>query len=708
LLDATIDSGQFTGFRREKDQEISAMTPMPRRAFLALTATGAAVLAAACSGGAPAAPTTAPAASSTSAAAPTTAPAAPTSAPAATTPISAPATPAPQAAAPTVASQPSVTKFNEAPALADLVKAGKLPPVEKRLPDVADVQVVKPLNTVGQYGGTWNRAFTGPADFHAFDRIAYEPMLRWPADLRNPLEPGLAKKWEWSPDNTTLTLYLRNGLKWSDGQPFTVDDILFWWNDIELDTNLTPAPHAEYIINGKPMQPVKVDDYTIKLNYGGPNGLALRMLAFHGGQWPTAFEHFGFYAPQHYLKQFHPKYNSSSDYKTFAAKADDLNPDRPSLWPWAITEWSPSQNRLIAKRNPYYWKVDTEGNQYPYIDEIYMHLVANSEVINLMAANGQLDFQYRGIDVSKYSVLSDKAQAGNYHLLKWPDANGAELAFFPNQTTTDKDLQTAFRDVRFRQALSLAINRDQVNQVSFLGLGTPRSATVLPQSPYFTEGSDKLFASYDPTKANQLLDDMGLKKGSDGTRTYASGKPVEFLIESSTTTGPGLDAIQLVMKNWQALGLKVDLKTMDRSLYWPRAIGNQVQMATWGIDRGLEPMVDPIYQIPFDNRSWFAPQWGVYYNTDGKQGEKPEGPAATVQQLYDQFKTTIDGAKQVQIAQQICKTAAENVFEVGTVGMVPSIVVVKNNFMNIPETAITDWIIFSPDNVNPFQFYFKQ
>ncbi|MGH2458499.1 MAG: ABC transporter substrate-binding protein, partial [Chloroflexota bacterium] len=607
-----------------------------------------------------------------------------------------------------VAPQASGMKYNEAPMLADLVKAGKLPPVEQRLPDPADVMVVKPLNEVGQYGGIWNRAFTGPADFHAFDRCTYEAMLEWPADLKNPVQPGIAKSWEFSPDNLTLTLHLRKGMKWSDGQPFGADDIVFWWNDIELDKNLTPAPHAEYQVGGKPMQVEKVDDNTINLHYSAPNGLALRMLAFHGGQWPTVFEKFGFYAPMHYLKQFHPKYNSGADYKTFAAKADDLNPDRPSLWPWRITQWSPNENKLIAERNPYYWKVDTQGNQYPYIDEIYMHLVANSEVINLMAANGQLDFQFRGIDIAKYSVFSDNAQKGNFHLLKWPAADGSEIAFFPNQTIGDKDLQTAFRDLRFRQALSLGINRDQVNQVSYLGLATPRAATVLPQSPYFSEGIDQASAAYDPKKANDLLDQMGLKKGADGTRTFASGKPVEFLVETSTTTGSGLDGIQLVVKDWQALGLKVDLKTMDRSLYWPRATGNQVQMAVWGIDRGLEPMVDPIYQIPFDNRSFFAPQWGVWYNTAGAQGEKPEGDAAKVQDLYNQFKATVDGSKQVEIAQQICKIAADDVFAVGTVGMVPSIVIIKNNFMNVPESAVTDWIMFSPDNLSPFQFYFKK
>src|SRR5579883_3356563 len=216
--DASTTARSIRSVRR---MVMSAAKRFPRRRFLALTAaTGSAVVLAACGSGS--SPSSAPA--NTAAPAATSAPAAPTAtaAPAAapTVAVAAPATPAPQAAAPTVAPRATGMKFNEAPTLADLVKAGKLPPVEQRLPDPADVMVVKPLNEIGQYGGTWNRAFTGPADFHAFDRCTYEAMLEWPADLKNPVQPGIAKSWEFSPDNLTLTLHLRKGMKWSDGQPF--------------------------------------------------------------------------------------------------------------------------------------------------------------------------------------------------------------------------------------------------------------------------------------------------------------------------------------------------------------------------------------------------------------------------------------------------------------------------------------------------------
>jgi peptide/nickel transport system substrate-binding protein len=304
-------------------------------------------------------------------------------------------------------------------------------------------------------------------------------------------------------------------------------------------------------------------------------------------------------------------------------------------------------------------------------------------------------------------VLQENAEAGNYRLLRWPAAEGASPQFFPNQTTEDPNLQAAFRDVRFRQALSLAIDREQINQVSHRGLGVPRAATLVPDSPYYVPEVEQVNAAYDVAQAEALLDEIGLAKGADGSRTFEDGSPVAFTVETSETTGPVLDAIELVRENWMAIGLKPEIKTMDRALYWERAIGNQVQMAVWGMDRGLEPFVDPIYLLPFDNRSWWAPNWGVWYHESGASGEEPTEEARSAQTLYDEFKSTIDNAQQIELGKQIVKMHAEKAWTIGTVGMQPSIVVVKNNFRNVPEEATTDWIFMSPGNLDPFQFFFK-
>ena len=676
-----------------------------RRAFVKLLglAAGAGLLAA-CSPSAPAQPTAAPAAAPK----PTTAPPAATTAPAAPAATTAPAA----AAAPTAAAKPAAaapTKFNEAPQLAQLVKDGKLPEVAKRLPE--NPLVVQPIEEIGQYGGTWRGAFTGVADFHAYGRNVYEAMLRWPRDPKQPIGPGLAEKYEFAPDGKSITLTLRKGLKWSDGEPFTTDDILFWWNDIALNKDLSPSPPSEWVQNGEPMKVEQISPEQVKLTFAAPNGIALQMLAFHGNQWPLNFERFGFYAPAHYLKQFHPKYTPSiTDYKQFNEKADDLNPDRPSMTSWRVTSWKAGDRAIVASRNPYYWKVDPQGNQLPYIDELRIELVENKEALNVKAINGEIDMQFRNIDIAKYTLLQENKTRGDYRLLRWPDANGSQVAFFLNQTYDNADLRAAFRDLKFRQALSIAINRKRINEVNYFGLGKERNAVLIPDSRYYVPETEQQFAQYDPAKAGALLDEAGYKKGPDGFRTLPNGQPLELTIETYQTSGAAFDTIDQVRKDWEGIGMKAVVKSSQRESYWPRALDNDVAVAVWGTDRALEPFVDPIYMLPYDNRSWFAPRVGDWYSSRGQnpKGQKPEGDLAKALDLFDQLKATTDPAKQVELGKQIVKLEADNLWTIGTVGAVPSFVVVKNNFRNVPENAVTDWIFMSPGNLDPSQFFFKK
>ncbi len=323
-------------------------------------------------------------------------------APAAAAPAAeAPAAEAAPTTAPAAEAAPAVEGSKEAPQLAAMVAAGELPPLEERLP--AEPLIVQPVESVGKYGGTWRRVYKGIKDFHAFGRMVYDPILRWPRDPQDPVQPGLAKEWTWSEDGTELTLVLREGLKWSDGEPFTTADITFWWDDIELDTNITPAPHAEWVVNGEPMELEVIDDITIKLKFAGPNGLAETVgLAFHGNQWPLGFERFGFFAPRHYLEQFHPRYNSEvKDYALFEEKAFDFNIERPAMTPWTITDYEAAATEMVATRNPYYWKTDIEGNQLPYIDEIRFTLIEDNEAAAIQAISGNIDMQSRHIDFSQ-------------------------------------------------------------------------------------------------------------------------------------------------------------------------------------------------------------------------------------------------------------------------------------------------------------------
>ena len=560
-------------------------------------------------------------------------------------------------------------QYREAPMLRAMVGAGDLPPVAERLPQ--DPLMVEAVDSVGQYGGTWRRAFKGIKDFHAFGRLNYEPMLRWPRDPKDPVQPGLAREWTWSDDGTELTLHLRRGLKWSDGAPFTVDDVIFWWEAIETNKEITSAPHAEWVINGEPMELERIDDVTIKLKFAGPNGLAETVgLAFHGNQWPLGFERFGFFAPRHYLEQYHPQYNDDVDgYQLFEEKAFDFNIERPAMTPWRVTEWSAGATELVADRNPYYWKVDTAGNQLPYIDRLHFTLVEDNEAANLLAIAGEIDMQTRHMDLSKFPVYQQNAEQGAYHTLLWNNAAASHATFMPNQSYGDPQYRALMQELKFRQALSLAIDRELINEVVHLGLGTPRTESVVNDSALFQPDIEFYFADFDLDRARGLLDEIGLPTGSDGFRTFADGSPLELIVEAVGTGN--IDALQIAVEGWNDIGLKTALKTMTRDVYWPRANANEVMIATWGTDRGLVPMVDPIYQFPFDERSWMAPAFGTWYKTGGELGEAPRAEMKELMDLYDEYKFTVDSSAQLEIARKLVRLSTERLYTIGTVGMAP-------------------------------------
>jgi len=595
--------------------------------------------------------------------------------------------------------------YSEAPMLADMVTAGELPPVEERLP--ANPMVVENPEGVGEYGGVWHRAWRGVNDFHAFGRIIYDPVLRWPRDPSEPIQPGLAESWEWNDDGTSLTLNFREGLRWSDGEPFTVDDVIFWWEAIETDENITSAIHGEWMVGGEPMELVRVDDSTITLNFAAPNGLAETVgLAFHGNQWPLGFERFGFYAPEHYLAQFHPEYSDSGSYEEFEAMTFDYNVDRPVMTAWKISQYEEGATLMVAERNPYYWRVDGEGNQLPYIDEVYFHLVEGVEGVNAMGIAGDLSMQARAISLTQYPVYQENAEAGSYHMLLWPQATASNATLWFNQSYGDEQYRELFQNVSFRRAMSQAIDRDTLNQLVYLGQGVPRTESVVPDSPCYLPELENVYGAYDPAAAQALLEEAGLVRGDDGFYTFADGSDLLLVVETSNTEATLADALELISQWWNEVGVRTEVESMTRDVYWPRAGANEVMVATWTTDRGLVPMVDPIYQFPFDERSWMAPAMGIWYKTGGAEGMEPTPELRAAMDLYDEYKASIDPARQVEICQEIVRMATENVWTLGTVGMVPNPVVVRNNFIGVSEDHTADWIIMSPGTMDPAAWFF--
>ncbi|MBC7320861.1 ABC transporter substrate-binding protein [bacterium] len=615
-----------------------------------------------------------------------------------------------------------ITKFNEAPQLAELVKQGKLPSIDKRL--LAEPAVVVPVEEIGQYGGTARVATKRPLILEDGGlMIGHEPILRVARDGRT-IIPNLAKKWQLSRDGKTLTLYLRKGVKWSDGTPFTADDILFWWEDVILNDELTPTKPVAWSPGGKLMTVEKVDDYTVNLKFSVPYPVAIIRLAHYDGVEGS------FFLPKHYLKQFHPKYTPKdkldatvkqlgfdSWYRLFQAKAQinagsgrAVDPGTPTLKAFMIT--SKGQDTVIAERNPYYWKIDPAGNQLPYIDRIFVSIVSNAEMVNLKTTTGDVDFAGFNTRLDMYPVYKENAVKNNYRILLWQDVFGGEVIFMPNQTHSDPVLRKIFRDKRFRIALSLGINRDEINQLFYMGMAQPRQTTVIPQSKYYKEEFAKAYIEYDPVRANKLLDEMGLKRGPDGYRLRPDGKRLEILIEYTpvdTIRGP---VCELVQQQWDKLGIKVAVKEITTELQQVRAPGNQMDMTVWNADKCTDILfpITPMWFVPY-NTGWensWCPLWAQWYASKGKSGEEPPKEAKRLLDLWEKMLSTTIESQRIRLGQEILKSHAENLWTIGTVGLAPVPIIVRNTLGNIPEKGIWGWDYFWAMLYNPEQFFFKQ
>jgi ABC-type transport system substrate-binding protein len=694
---------------------------------------GAAIAFAACGPGAPTTPTPAPAKpaeSKPAAAAPTTAPAAaaPTTAPAA---AAAPTT-APAAAAsgklPEVVLDPArmPKQFKEAPILAEQVKAGKLPSVDKRLPE--EPLVLKPTDEVGKYGGNWRMAFTGPADTQNMERHNHDHLIYWDAKVET-IVPHIAKGWEIQDGGKTIVIKLRKGMKWSDGEPFTADDILFWYEDLYLNDDLNPSKQAFMAIGGKQGTVAKIDDYTVAFKFDQPYYMFLDQVASLGvaGHMTNGRQALGLWAPKHYMKQFHPKYTDPAklDAQAKAANFDNWasyfkdrndtsrNIDCPTTAPWKYTTpvTGPS---TVQERNPYFFAVDTDGNQLPYIDKITWTLAENLEVANLRAIAGEYDLQVRHMDIAKLPAFKENEKKAGYTIGFWKWLHGSDAGFFINQNfDADPEIAKWLTDKEFRQALSMGIDRDQLNEVFWLGQGEPGGPAPAENTLFSAgPGSRKLYSTLDAKNANDMLDKLGLAKGADGVRQRTDGKGA--LILTVTTVGAAFvnwtGISEMVAQHWlKNIGIKANVEQVERSLMTRRLNANELQIRVWSNDGSDNPFTYPYHAMAFSQDSAIGPEAGKWFQSGGKLGKKPEGDL--LKQLEDFEKAKgVPAEERRALGRDINKLMAENVWIIGTVGVSPAllgIVVKKNNMANVPDQVVGTTPGQTPGNARPEQFYFK-
>lgn len=630
------------------------------------------------------------------AAACTTPPAA-TPAPAATSAPAATAAPAKPTSPPAPAS-----KYKEAPALAELVKAGKLPPVDQRLPKTPCV--LNGYEGVGKYGGTWRRAFNGVSDYWGPTKCLDRSWAWFDKNLN--LQPRQLESWSVSADGKVWTIKMREGLKWSDGKAdYTTDDIAFWYQYELQNKKLTPGTQTIWTDPDKTLCKFEaVDKYTAKFTYGKPKPMFIYNMTRGGTGGGSTIAPLPV-SPSHYMKQFHIDhapdkaaleadvkkrgFDSWEKYYMQFARQWTANPDRPTLGAWRALG-ALSKEMFVIERNPYFFAVDSAGNQLPYIDKITHRLFESAEVKNLWVTNGEIDMQYRHMQIGDLPLYKASEAKGDYKVVLGVLASHVVLTL--NLTTKNKPLNEFYNQRNVRIAISHAVNRDQLNQLVYNGLLKPRQYSPLPMSPQYHEKLSSAYLKYDPDTANKLLDEAGYaKKDADGFRLYKDGSgPISFIIEGTDQAGtPGEDAAMLVAKDLAKVGLKMTYKYVERSLYTQHYDANEIEGAWWGGDRTVLPIVPEaiIFRGVQRDRPW-CPGWSYHYLEPGNPNavKPPDGHwVYNIWKIWDEeVIIEPDPAKQTAAFKKILDIWATELPMIGLLGEQPAVTIVKNGFKGYP------------------------
>ncbi|NLD43884.1 MAG: twin-arginine translocation signal domain-containing protein [Chloroflexi bacterium] len=642
------------------------MEKLSRRDFLRVSAlVGAGTVAAAC-GGTPVSP------------------AEPTSPPAA----------APEA--PTAEPAEAPIRFNEAPMLAEQVAKGELPPVEERLPD--NPFVITGLDGIGNYGGGWRLGKKGQADGTARSQVVERALLEINQDMQ--MYARLGEGWEVNDDATEWTFYLRKGTKWSDGAPFTAEDFRFWYEDLVLNKEYTPAASKVWssIVDGEvvPCEFSAPDDFTIKYKFVKPAALLTYNGAFING--------LGNAVPAHYLKPFHADYGDKAEIDKLIAANDSwddwtqllsdknniqLNPERPTTDGW-IPENLFSDEIATFVRNPYYWSVDGEGNQLPYIDKLQFRNFADPQVILMWQVNGEIDVQARHVrGFDNYTVLKENESVGDYTVQIWRGTRIATMYF--NQTTKNARLRELFSERDFRIAMSYAVNRDEMRELLLDGFGTNMQYTPPADSPLYYPKLAEAYLDYDVDQANTLLDGLGYtERDAEGYRLFKDGSGERISITAIGQDATATPYMLMLVDYLQGVGIQMNYRGMDRALSIEMHQSNEVEMTSGEADRTMIPLADPqvwIKHTNIDDRPWCNAWTAWYMDPTNPIAEKPpEGHWMwDIWGAWEEIQQTVDEEKQKELFWKILDIWAEELPSIGLYGDIPILIPVKNGLKGIHE-----------------------
>jgi peptide/nickel transport system substrate-binding protein len=596
--------------------------------------------------------------------------------------------------------------FAENPAIADLNariegNPDSLPPVAERLP--AEPLVVAPYEEIGSYGGTLTGLSkgteSGTSDLLSIRHVNF---VRYHHDLQT-LVPNVAKAWSWNDDYTVLTITLREGHKWSDGAPFTAEDVVFWYEDLILNEAIYPKTPDRWLFQGQPMQVEAVDPLTVRMTFPVPAPGILNRFAVDYGQ-P--------FQPKHFLSQFHIKYNPDADklaqergkenwaelLKVYYGASDwkdvptpllagDDTQVTPTLESHIVIADTATGRRLVA--NPFFHQVDTAGNQLPYINEIDEQYVKDKEVQNLKITSGEVTFKQQAIFIEDFPLLKENEGQGGYTVELAP-ALGENVFYGFNATHKDPELRKIFGDVLFREAMSLAIDRDEINEVVFLGQGTPMQSTPAePTTVRFVSDAHKThMIAYDPDQARAKLAEMGLTDSDgDGVLERFDGKPLVVKLTYSNQGAP-VRLHELVRDYWGAVGVRVDLKEVTSDEYRAAGNNNDLDVTAWKNDNIAAPTISqdftsmvPPFGDYFNPGNGFA--WAEWKTTDGAEGQEPPADVKRLWELANQFVAVpMNTDESDALGTEIVDLHVKNLWKIGTVGEVVNPIMHRNDLGN--------------------------
>lgn len=581
------------------------------------------------------------------------------------------------------------------------VDSRNLPPIDERLPDVPLVVDLEAKGrALGTQGGALRTMVTRSKDIRQMVVYGYARLVGY--DENYELTADLLESYE-NEGNRKYTLHLRPGHKWSDGSPFTSEDFRYWWEDVANNPALSPAGPPDFmLVDGNPPVVSFPDETTVVYEWDAPHPSFLQSLA----QARPPF----IYRPSAFLKDYHEAYADADD---MAAKVDDArvkswaalhnkldnmykydNHELPTLQPW-MNATSGKKIRHIFVRNPYYHRIDEAGTQLPYIDVVEMEIVAPGLVAAKSNA-GETDLQGRGLDFRNTSILKKgEKEGGNYRTFLWPTGVASQIAIYPNLNYEDDVWREVLRDVRVRRALSLAIDRNTINQALYFKLAKPGAMSVLPQSPFFDENLRKAWAELDVDQANALLDEAGLTgRTKDGFRTLPDGRPMEIVIETAGERQEVENALQIITDDWARIGVKLVMRPLDRDILRNRVYTGTTMAAVWfGWDNGIpQPYTSPAYLAPTDQVFFAWPKWGQFYQTGGSSGEAPDMPEAQrLMELLTLWEDATTDADREAAWREMLQIHADQVYGIGILNEAPQPIVVNNALRNVPQKAMWAW-----------------